>query len=111
MVPGRTALGRARDPRRGPHHAARRPGRAGPASGAALRRRRRVRQYPPQVLEAHGTQTGLLGTVKRVEVGGVEEEVERTTPEAIDLQHTFRRMLEGGDEACAMEIVHRMPWR
>ena len=55
------------------------------------------------VLEAHGTQTGLLGTVKRV-VGGVEEEVERTTPEAIDLQHTFRRMLEGGDEACAMEV-------
>ena len=47
------------------------------------------------VLEAHGTQTGLLGTVKRV-VGGVEEEVERTTPEAIDLQHTFRRMLDAG---------------
>jgi UDP-N-acetylmuramoyl-L-alanyl-D-glutamate--2,6-diaminopimelate ligase len=55
------------------------------------------------VLEAHGTQTGLLGTVKRV-VGGVEEEVERTTPEAIDLQETFRRMLDAGDEACAMEV-------
>ena len=55
------------------------------------------------VLEAHGTQTGLLGTVKRV-VGGVEEEVERTTPEAIDLQETFRRMLDRGDEACAMEV-------
>ena len=46
---------------------------------------------------------GLLGTVKQV-VGGVEEEVERTTPEAIDLQATFRRMLEGGDRACAMEV-------
>ena len=55
------------------------------------------------VLEAHGTRTGLLGTVKRV-VGGVEEEVERTTPEAIDLQRTFRRMLDGGDAACAMEV-------
>ena len=55
------------------------------------------------ILEAHGTQTGLLGTVKRV-VGGDEEEVERTTPEAIDLQHTFRRMLDRGDEACAMEV-------
>jgi len=55
------------------------------------------------VLEAHGTRTGLLGTVKRI-VGGVEEEVERTTPEAIDLQRTFRRMLEGGDAACAMEV-------
>jgi UDP-N-acetylmuramoyl-L-alanyl-D-glutamate--2,6-diaminopimelate ligase len=55
------------------------------------------------ILEAHGTRTGLLGTVKRV-VGGVEEEVERTTPEAIDLQRTFRRMLDAGDAACAMEV-------
>ena len=46
-----------------------------------------------EVLEAAGIQCGLLGTVKQV-VGGVEEEVERTTPEAIDLQATFRRMLE-----------------
>ena len=38
-----------------------------------------------QLLEAAGRQRGLLGTVKRV-VGGREEEVERTTPEAIDLQ-------------------------
>jgi UDP-N-acetylmuramoyl-L-alanyl-D-glutamate--2,6-diaminopimelate ligase len=55
------------------------------------------------LLEAGGRQTGLLGTVKRV-VGGVEEEVERTTPEAIDLQATFRAMLDGGDTACAMEV-------
>src|SRR5215212_1824864 len=55
------------------------------------------------LLEAAGRQTGLLGTVKRV-VGGVEEQVERTTPEAIDLQETFRRMLDGGDRACAMEV-------
>jgi UDP-N-acetylmuramoyl-L-alanyl-D-glutamate--2,6-diaminopimelate ligase len=55
------------------------------------------------LLEAAGRQTGLLGTVKRV-VGGVDEEVERTTPEAIDLQATFRAMLDGGDVACAMEV-------
>jgi UDP-N-acetylmuramoyl-L-alanyl-D-glutamate--2,6-diaminopimelate ligase len=55
------------------------------------------------LLEAAGEQCGLLGTVKRV-VGGLEEEVERTTPEAIDLQATFRRMLDGGDRACAMEV-------
>jgi UDP-N-acetylmuramoyl-L-alanyl-D-glutamate--2,6-diaminopimelate ligase len=55
------------------------------------------------LLEAGGRQTGLLGTVKRV-VGGVEEEVERTTPEAIDLQATLRAMLDGGDRACAMEV-------
>jgi UDP-N-acetylmuramoyl-L-alanyl-D-glutamate--2,6-diaminopimelate ligase len=56
-----------------------------------------------EILEAAGIQTGLLGTVKQV-VGGVEEEVERTTPEAIELQATFRRMLEGGDRACVMEV-------
>ena len=56
-----------------------------------------------EILEAAGIPCGLLGTVKQV-VGGVEEEVERTTPEAIDLQATFRRMLEGGDRACAMEV-------
>ena len=56
-----------------------------------------------EVLESAGIRCGLLGTVKQV-VGRVEEEVERTTPEAIDLQETFRRMLEGGDRACAMEV-------
>jgi UDP-N-acetylmuramoyl-L-alanyl-D-glutamate--2,6-diaminopimelate ligase len=56
-----------------------------------------------EILEAAGIQAGLLGTVKQV-VGGIEEEVERTTPEAIDLQGTFRRMLEAGDRACAMEV-------
>jgi UDP-N-acetylmuramoyl-L-alanyl-D-glutamate--2,6-diaminopimelate ligase len=56
-----------------------------------------------EILEKAGVQCGLLGTVKQV-VGGVEEEVERTTPEAIELQATFRRMLEAGDRACAMEV-------
>ena len=56
-----------------------------------------------EILEAAGTPCGLLGTVKQV-VGGVEEGVERTTPEAIDLQATFRRMLDAGDRACAMEV-------
>jgi UDP-N-acetylmuramoyl-L-alanyl-D-glutamate--2,6-diaminopimelate ligase len=55
------------------------------------------------LLEAAGRRTGLLGTVKRV-VGGVEEEVERTTPEAIDLQATFRRMADAGDGAVSMEV-------
>jgi UDP-N-acetylmuramoyl-L-alanyl-D-glutamate--2,6-diaminopimelate ligase len=55
------------------------------------------------LLEAAGIQTGLLGTVTSV-VGGVEEPVERTTPEAIDLQSTFRRMLDSGDRACVMEV-------
>ncbi len=55
------------------------------------------------LLEATGTRCGLLGTVKSV-VGGREEEVERTTPEAVELQATFARMLGAGDLACAMEV-------
>jgi UDP-N-acetylmuramoyl-L-alanyl-D-glutamate--2,6-diaminopimelate ligase len=55
------------------------------------------------LLEAGGRRCGLLGTVKRI-VGGVEEAVERTTPEAIDLQATFRRMVDAGDRACSMEV-------
>src|ERR671938_1403846 len=55
------------------------------------------------LLEAAGRRCGLLGTVKSV-VAGEERPTVRTTPEAIDLQRTFRAMLDGGDTACAMEI-------
>lgn len=56
-----------------------------------------------ELLEADGRQTGLLGTVKSV-IGGEERAVERTTPEGIDLQRTFREMRDAGDVACAMEV-------
>jgi UDP-N-acetylmuramoyl-L-alanyl-D-glutamate--2,6-diaminopimelate ligase len=56
-----------------------------------------------EILRAADIRCGLLGTVKQV-VGGVEKEVVRTTPEAIELQRSFRQMLDGGDEACAMEV-------
>ncbi len=55
------------------------------------------------LLVADRRQTGMLGTVKSV-IGGVELPVERTTPEAIDLQRSFRAMLDGGDTACVMEV-------
>src|SRR5947208_3433469 len=55
------------------------------------------------LLEAGGIRAGLLGTVTSI-VGGREEPVVRTTPEAIDLQRIFRRMLDEGDEACVMEV-------
>jgi UDP-N-acetylmuramoyl-L-alanyl-D-glutamate--2,6-diaminopimelate ligase len=55
------------------------------------------------ILERAGVQTGLLGTVASI-VGGAQEPVERTTPEAIDLQATFARMLREGDAACAIEV-------
>jgi UDP-N-acetylmuramoyl-L-alanyl-D-glutamate--2,6-diaminopimelate ligase len=55
------------------------------------------------LLEADGRQTGLLGTVKSI-IGGTEHAVQRTTPEAIDLQRTFREMLDAGDQAAVMEV-------
>jgi UDP-N-acetylmuramoyl-L-alanyl-D-glutamate--2,6-diaminopimelate ligase len=55
------------------------------------------------LLEANGTRTGLMGTVTAV-IGGVEHDVVRTTGEAIDLQRTFREMLQQGDRACVMEV-------
>ncbi len=55
------------------------------------------------LLEAAGKPTGLLGTVKSV-IGGTEREVERTTPEAIDLQRTFAEMVAEGDRAAVMEV-------
>src|SRR4051812_23594751 len=55
------------------------------------------------VLEAAGIRTGLIGTVKAV-IGGEERVMERTTPEAIHLQALFAEMLDGGDEACVMEV-------
>jgi UDP-N-acetylmuramoyl-L-alanyl-D-glutamate--2,6-diaminopimelate ligase len=64
------------------------------------------------ILEGAGIHSGLMGTVKQI-VGGVEEAVERTTPESVELQATFRRMEEAGDEACVIEasshalVLHR----
>ncbi len=55
------------------------------------------------LLGADGRATGLLGTVTSI-VGGVQREVVRTTPEAIDLQRTFREMLDAGDRAVVMEV-------
>src|SRR5688500_6530755 len=55
------------------------------------------------LLDVGGLPCGLLGTVTSG-VSGREELVERTTPEAIDLHASCRRMLEAGDRACAMEV-------
>ena len=55
------------------------------------------------LLESAGRPCGLLGGVTSV-VGGEERPAVRTTPEAIDLQATFRSMLDAGDAACAMEV-------
>jgi UDP-N-acetylmuramoyl-L-alanyl-D-glutamate--2,6-diaminopimelate ligase len=56
------------------------------------------------LLEADHRQTGRLGTIASV-IGGVERLTEPTTVHpAIDLQRTFRKMVDGGDRACVMEV-------
>src|SRR6185437_9870373 len=65
------------------------------------------------ILAAAGRRPGLLGTVE-ARVGGERRGVVRTTPEAIDLQHVFREMLDVVDRSCAMEasshasVLHRL---
>jgi UDP-N-acetylmuramoyl-L-alanyl-D-glutamate--2,6-diaminopimelate ligase len=54
------------------------------------------------ILAAAGRRPGLLGTIE-ARVGGERRGVARTTPEAIDLQRTFREMLDCGDRSCSME--------
>jgi UDP-N-acetylmuramoyl-L-alanyl-D-glutamate--2,6-diaminopimelate ligase len=56
------------------------------------------------ILAAAGRRPGLLGTIES-RVGGERRGALRTTPEAIDLQRSFREMLDGGDRSCAMEAT------
>jgi UDP-N-acetylmuramoyl-L-alanyl-D-glutamate--2,6-diaminopimelate ligase len=56
------------------------------------------------ILAAAGRRPGLLGTIES-RVGGERRSAVRTTPEAIDLQRTFREMLDAGDRSCAMEAT------
>jgi UDP-N-acetylmuramoyl-L-alanyl-D-glutamate--2,6-diaminopimelate ligase len=54
------------------------------------------------ILEAAGLRPGLLGTIE-TRIGDRHEPAVRTTPEAIDLQRTFRAMLDAGNRSCALE--------
>jgi UDP-N-acetylmuramoyl-L-alanyl-D-glutamate--2,6-diaminopimelate ligase len=56
------------------------------------------------ILAAAGRRPGLLGTIEN-RIGGERRPAIRTTAEAIDLQHTFREMLDAGDRSCAMEAT------
>lgn len=55
------------------------------------------------LLEGAGVRTGLVGTVTNV-IGGEERPVERTTPEAPDLQAILAAMVAAGDRAVVMEV-------
>jgi UDP-N-acetylmuramoyl-L-alanyl-D-glutamate--2,6-diaminopimelate ligase len=54
------------------------------------------------ILEAAGLRPGLLGTIE-TRIGDRHEPAVRTTPEAIDLQRTFRAMLDAGNRSVAIE--------
>jgi UDP-N-acetylmuramoyl-L-alanyl-D-glutamate--2,6-diaminopimelate ligase len=56
------------------------------------------------ILAAAGRRPGLLGTIE-CRVGGERRPAIRTTPEAIDLQRTFREMVDVGDRSAAVEAT------
>ena len=56
------------------------------------------------ILEAAGRKPGLLGTIES-RVGSERRPAIRTTPEAIDLQRTFREMLDAGNLSVALEAT------
>jgi UDP-N-acetylmuramoyl-L-alanyl-D-glutamate--2,6-diaminopimelate ligase len=56
------------------------------------------------ILAAAGRRPGLLGTIEN-RIGGERRAATRTTAEAIDLQRTFRDMLDAGDRSCAIEAT------
>ena len=55
------------------------------------------------LLEAHGMKTGLVTTV-HYQVGDRILPAQRTTPEALDLQHLMAQMVRSGMQACVMEV-------
>jgi UDP-N-acetylmuramoyl-L-alanyl-D-glutamate--2,6-diaminopimelate ligase len=56
------------------------------------------------ILAQAGRKPGLVGTIES-RVGGERRPAVRTTPEAIDLQRSFREMLDAGDRSCALEAT------
>jgi UDP-N-acetylmuramoyl-L-alanyl-D-glutamate--2,6-diaminopimelate ligase len=56
------------------------------------------------ILEHAGLRPGLLGTIES-RIGGERRPSVRTTPEAIELQRTFRELLDHGNQSCALEAT------
>ncbi|MFN2470521.1 MAG: UDP-N-acetylmuramoyl-L-alanyl-D-glutamate--2,6-diaminopimelate ligase [Gaiellaceae bacterium] len=57
-----------------------------------------------EILDAAGRTPGLVGTVE-TRIGGERHPAVRTTPESIDLQRTFRAMLDAGNSSCVLEAT------
>ena len=56
------------------------------------------------IFDVAGMRPGLIGTIES-RVGGESRPAVRTTPESIDLQRTFREMLDAGDRSAVMEAT------
>jgi UDP-N-acetylmuramoyl-L-alanyl-D-glutamate--2,6-diaminopimelate ligase len=56
------------------------------------------------IFDAAGMRPGLIGTIES-RVGGDSRPAVRTTPESVDLQRTFRAMLDAGDRSAVMEAT------
>lgn len=55
------------------------------------------------ILEAAGYKVGLIGTIANY-IGNEELHAERTTPESLELQELFSKMVEAGVDYCVMEV-------
>ena len=57
-----------------------------------------------QILEKAGKKGGLIGTIATYINGKKIKDSDRTTPESLELQQTFHRMVEEGIEIVVMEV-------
>lgn len=55
------------------------------------------------ILEAAGYKVGLIGTIANY-IGNEELHAERTTPESLELQELFSKMVDAGVDYCVMEV-------
>ena len=57
-----------------------------------------------EILEKAGKKVGLIGTIATYINGKKIKDSDRTTPESLELQQTFSKMVEEGVEAVVMEV-------
>lgn len=55
------------------------------------------------IFESVGEKVGLIGTIANY-IGDEKLETERTTPESLELQELFRKMVDKGVKYCVMEV-------
>ena len=56
------------------------------------------------ILEKAGKKVGLIGTIATYINGKRMKDIDRTTPESLELQRTFRQMVDEGVEVVVMEV-------